>query len=139
MLAQSVFEAHGAHVLVVRLQMGVVPEQFALLVHPTQVPVVSSHAGVAPVHWVTLVEEHWVHSPMSVPLVWHAGVGTEHCESLVHPSHWFVVTSQMGAAIVQLVFVRHPHTLVTPVDTQFGSSVTVAQSVLVRHSTHCPV
>ena len=37
--------------------------------------------------WVVLVDEHCVHSPISEPLDWHAGVGTEHWASLVHPSH----------------------------------------------------
>jgi hypothetical protein len=85
--AQTALEAQGPQTFVVRLQIGVVPEQSALLVHPTQVPVASSQAGVAPLHWVVLVLEHCVHSPSSDPLAWHAGVGTAHCASLVHPSH----------------------------------------------------
>jgi hypothetical protein len=134
--AQSVFEVHGPQTLVVRLQMGVVPEQFALLVHPTQVPVASSHAGVGPVHCVVSVDEHSVHSPSSGPLSWQAGFGTEHCALLVHPPHWLVVVSQMGATTGQLVSLRQPQTLVVPVETQFGSSITVVQLVLLRHWTH---
>ena len=67
--AQSAFDAHGAHMLVDRLQIGVVPEQFELLVQPTHVPVASSHAGVAPAHSIMFVAEHWVHCPINDPLV----------------------------------------------------------------------
>jgi hypothetical protein len=86
-LAQSVLVAHGAQTLVERLQMGVVPEQSELLVHPTHVPVAASHTGEAPLQSVRLVAEHCVHSPMSGPLVWQAGVVPPHWESLVQPSH----------------------------------------------------
>jgi hypothetical protein len=51
------------HVLVVVLQMGVVPEQLALVRHCTHLPAVVSQTGVAPEHVELSV--HCAHAPVA--------------------------------------------------------------------------
>jgi hypothetical protein len=68
-----------------------------------------------------------------------AGVGRLQSPSTVHGAHWKVVVSQKGAAArVQSALVKHPQTVVSPVDTQNGSSGTLVQSELLMHCTHWP-
>jgi hypothetical protein len=118
-------------------QTGVVPLQSPSVSHATQVPVVVLQTGSGPLHWPVFVPEHCVHRPFSGPLVWHAGVGTAHCESFVHGPHVHVVVLQMGVAPEQLAFVAHcSHWLVTPVLTQTGSSS--VQSLFTAHCAHWP-
>jgi hypothetical protein len=95
--AQSVSAAHAWHFSLVP-QIGVAPEQSAAVVHPTQVLVVVSHAGVAPVHEVlTVVAVHCTHCPSdrqagrAAFLVWH-------CKSAAQAAQTFLVVSQTGAA-----------------------------------------
>src|ERR1700722_16541107 len=110
--AQSALVAHGTHSSVVVLQMGVVPEQYASLRHPTHWPVVSSHVGELPVHWLVSVGPHGRHWPARGPVVMQAGVGTLQSPSTVQGPHWNVVVSQKGAdARVQSALVRHPQTV----------------------------
>jgi hypothetical protein len=52
------------HACVVRLQTGVVPEQFELATQATQVPAAVSQAGVAPPHRAAFVAEHAPHAPL---------------------------------------------------------------------------
>jgi len=45
-------------------QMGVVPEQEALVTHATHMFVLTSQEPIAPVHWVVLVLVHFTHEPL---------------------------------------------------------------------------
>jgi hypothetical protein len=73
--------AHPWQVFVTPLHTGVVPLQFAFVVHRTHVPVVVRHTGVAPPHAVAFELEHWPHAPEG----WQAGVAPPHCASFAQP------------------------------------------------------
>ena len=74
------------------LQTGVLPPQFASEVQATQEPVVVKQAGVAPLHLVVFVAEHWAQAP----LAWQAGVAPGHSESAPQARHAWVVVLQTG-------------------------------------------
>jgi hypothetical protein len=52
-------------VWVATLHTGVVPPHWAFDVHGTHTPAPTSQAGVAPLHWLVLVGEHWPHAPLA--------------------------------------------------------------------------
>ena len=83
------------HVLVVVLQIGVAPLQFAFVRHPTQVVVAVSQIGVAPVHFVALVPEHRPHAPEGR----HAGRAAGQLASDTHGPQVFVVVLQTGVLV----------------------------------------
>lgn len=115
-------------------QTGVVPPHWALEVHATHVPVVTLHAGVAPEHVVTFVEEHSPH----VPLGWQAGVTPPHWLSPVHPRQVWVVESQNGVAPLQSPLVRQP--MHTPtVMSQRGVAPVHWLRLPAEHCAHAPV
>jgi hypothetical protein len=78
-------------------QTGVVPLQFAFVTQPTQVAVVVSQTGVAPVHFVPFVPEQSPHAPEAK----QAGRAAGQFASVVHGPHVLVVVLQTG------VFVEH--------------------------------
>jgi hypothetical protein len=82
------------------LHTGVVPEHCALDVQGTHVAVATSQAGVAPVHRVALVAEHWPHAPD----VWQAGVAPEQSPSPAQARQVCVPPSQTGVAPLQSAF-----------------------------------
>ena len=47
------------------LHTGAVPEHCAFDVHGTHVALATSHAGVAPLHWVAFVAEHCRQAPLA--------------------------------------------------------------------------
>jgi len=55
---------HGTQVCVAPSQMGVVPAQSAFVAQRTQVPLLVSQTGVAPVHRVEFPAEHWPQAPL---------------------------------------------------------------------------
>jgi hypothetical protein len=61
-------------------------------VHGTQVALAVSQAGVAPVHAVALVAEHWAQAP----LPWQAGVAPPQSVSPAQARQTWVVVLQMG-------------------------------------------
>jgi hypothetical protein len=85
------------------LQAGVVPEQFALLMHGTHTPAAVSHAGVAPTHWLAFVAEHWPHAPDA----WHAGVAPPQSVSAWHASQRCVPVLQAGVVPEQVALLVH--------------------------------
>ena len=106
-----------------------------LVSHATHTPWVVSHVGSEPMHCDELVAEHWVHSPLRGPLVWHAGVGTAQSLSAEHGPHVWVVPSQMGVVPEQLALLVHcTHWFVAPVSKHTG--VAPEQSVLAAHWAH---
>jgi hypothetical protein len=97
--AHSVSPTQAWHFSVVP-QIGVAPEQVAAEVHCTQVFVVVSHAGVAPVHAVVaVVAVHCTHWP-SARQAGSATFFVWHCRSAEHATQMFFVLSQIGAAAV---------------------------------------
>ena len=86
-----------------RLQTGVAPPHCAFDVHATQVPVPVKQTGVAPVHAVALVAEHWPHAPD----VWHAGVAPPHSPSPAQPRRLCVVVLQTGVVAAHCAFDVH--------------------------------
>jgi len=122
---QSAAAAHPRHTCVLVLHVGVVPAQSVFALHPTQLPLGTSHTCDPPVHCVTLVAEHCPHAPE----VWHAGVVPLQFVSLVQPTHtllalqtgfvplqsepdrqpthWFTLVSQRGAAALHCASAMH--------------------------------
>jgi hypothetical protein len=117
------------------LQIGVVPEHCAFVVHCTHVWLVSLHAGFGGMQRTGSAVVHCTHLPMSGPAFTHAGfaivghaslapeplsplqgthapesqtgVAPEHCELLMQPTHWFVVVLQNGVAPPQSPSAKH--------------------------------
>jgi hypothetical protein len=121
----------AVQVSVVAEQMGVAPEQVALVVHPTHLFVVVSQTGVAPEQVVLSV--HCTH----VPAVEHAGVVE------VFAAHWLAAVQaaqvlaavQIGVAVVHVALERQP-TQVFVVVSQ--TEAPAAQVELSTHWTHAP-
>jgi hypothetical protein len=83
--------------------MGVVPLQFAFDVQGTQVPAVVLQTGVAPLHWLELIAEHWPHAPLGS----QAGVAPPHWLSLEHAWHVCVPALQTGVVPEQSALATH--------------------------------
>ena len=64
---------------------------------PTQLPALVRQYGVAPVHSVPFVLEHWPQLPEG----WHAGVEPPHSPSPEQPRQAWKVASHLGADIGQ--------------------------------------
>jgi hypothetical protein len=90
-------------VCVARLHTGVVPAQPAFATQPTQAPGPMSHAGVAPVHRLVSLAEHWPHAPPG----WHAGVAPPHSPLPAQPRQVWLVPSQIGVLPPHWAAVRH--------------------------------
>jgi hypothetical protein len=82
------------------LHTGVVPLQSAFAVQRTHVPVVPLQTGVAPLHAVVFVGEHWPHAPVD----WQAGVAPPHCALLEQPTQVCVPTLHTGVVPLQSAF-----------------------------------
>jgi hypothetical protein len=96
--------AHAVQVSVVALQIGVVPEQLALVRHCTHLFVVVSQTDVAPEQVELSV--HCTHAPVTE----HAGCVAStaaHWLAKVQPAQVCVVALQMGATPEQLAPVKH--------------------------------
>ena len=65
---------------------------WAFEVQGTHVALAVSQAGVAPLHWLALVAEHWAQAP----LPWHAGVAPPHSPSPAQARQAWVVVLQTG-------------------------------------------
>ena len=89
---QSLSPPHARQVCVVRLHTGVAPPQPALAMQPTHTPGPMSHAGVAPVHRLLSLAEHWPHAPPG----WHAGVAPPHSPSPPQARQTWVATLHTG-------------------------------------------
>jgi hypothetical protein len=63
----------------------------------TQVPEAVRQSGVAPVHSVAFVAEHWPQTPDD----WQAGVAPPHSLSPLHPRQVWKVASHCGDAVGQ--------------------------------------
>ena len=68
------------------------PPHCAFDVHGTQMPAPGKQTGVAPVHRVVLVAEHWPHAPPG----WQAGVAPPHSVSPAHARHVCVAVLHTG-------------------------------------------
>ena len=86
------------------LQTGVVPLQSAFPVQRTQVAVVVSHTGVAPVQASESSAEHCPQAPVG----WQAGVAPPHSLSLPQLRQVRKTGSQTGVEPAQSLPVRHP-------------------------------
>jgi hypothetical protein len=91
------------HLFVVVSQTGVAPAQVVLSVHCTQAPA-AEHAGV-----VALFAAHWVAAVQAVQTsaAEQIGVAPVHVALAVQPTHLFVVVSQTGVAPEQVVLSVH--------------------------------
>jgi hypothetical protein len=126
--------SHATHVPAA-LQIGVVPEHCAFVVHCTHVWVVSLHAGFGGTQRIGSAVVHCTQLPVSAPALTHAGfvvvghaspapeplsplhgthlpvsqtgVVPEHCELLLQATHWFVVVLQNGVAPPQSPSPKH--------------------------------
>jgi hypothetical protein len=120
------------------LQIGVLPEHCALVLHCTQVCVVALHAGVAPVQATVSVVVHCTHVPAPVPVRMQAGaVADAHACGVPEPRLPSQAThdpaEQIGVAPEQSPLPRHcTHTSVVVLHTGVG----IEQVVLSRHCTH---
>ena len=76
------------------LQTGLLPPHWASERHGTQVAVGVKQTGVAPLHLVALVAEHWAQAP----LPWQAGVALGHSASEPQARQAWVVVLQTGVA-----------------------------------------
>jgi hypothetical protein len=121
--AQSGSVAHAWHFSLVP-QIGVAPVQLAEVMHWTQVLVVRSQAGVAPMHdaldVVAVHCTHWPserHAARAVFFVWH-------CKSAAHATQVFLVVSQIGAAgaVQWLLAVQATHLPVCESQTPVGAA-----------------
>jgi hypothetical protein len=145
--------AQGPQVCVPALQTGVIPPQLTFVMHPTQNCVVVLHTGVAPVHWVALLDEQWPHAPESS----QAGVAPPQspsttqarhvCVPVLHtgvvPPHWAfdkqeaqvsVPVLQTGVAPVHCVLFVAEQTPQAPEGSQAG--VAPPQSPSTVHALH---
>jgi hypothetical protein len=75
-------------------QIGEVPLQSALARQRTHLPAPVSHRGVAPVHCVLLLAEHWPQAPVAS----QAGVAPPHSLSPEQARQVWKAKSQTGAA-----------------------------------------
>jgi hypothetical protein len=87
--------------------MGTCAAQSLLVLQATHTPWAVSQVGSGPVHCEELLAEHCVHSPLSGPLVWQAGVGAAQSLSPEHGWHAWVVPSQIGVVPEQFALVEH--------------------------------
>ena len=85
---------------VVPLQIGVVPEQSALLRQLTQVPLPVKQNGVVPVQALALVAEHWPQAPDD----WQAGVAPPHSPSPLQARQAWVAVLHTGAVPLHWAF-----------------------------------
>jgi hypothetical protein len=90
--------------LVVVLQTGLGPPHWASLVQARQVPLVTLHSDVAPVHFVVFVAEHTPHAPLG----WQAGVAPPHSPSPVQPRQACVAASHVGVVPPHCASRRQP-------------------------------
>ena len=72
--------------------MGLPSGQSASARQPTQAPADTRHDGRAPVHWLALLAEHWLHAPDG----WHTGVAPPHSLSPAQARQTCAVTLQTG-------------------------------------------
>lgn len=100
---QSPSAAQARQACDVASHTGVAPEHCASLRQATQVPEAVRQSGVAPVHSVVFVDEHWPH----VPDGWQAGVEPPHSLSLLQPRQVWKVASHLGEAAGQSASARH--------------------------------
>ena len=76
------------------MHTGVAPPQPALAMQPTHTPGPMSHAGVAPVHRLLSLAEHWPHAPPG----WHAGVAPPQSPLPAQARQLWLALSQIGVA-----------------------------------------
>jgi hypothetical protein len=115
---------------VVVLQTGVEPPHCAFEVHGTHVPVAVSQAGVAPLHLVAFVAEHWPQAP----LPWQAGVALGHSPSPAQARQVWVVVLQTGVVPPQFASLRQ----VTHVPVVVKQSGVVPEHLVVFVAEHWP-
>jgi hypothetical protein len=114
-------------------QTGFVPPQVAFDVHGTQVPLPTRQAGVAPVHWVALLAEHWPHAPVTS----HAGASPPHSASPPQARQVFVPASQTGVVLPHCAFEVHgTHTPTTIWQT--GTEPPQRVAFVAEHCAHAP-
>ena len=124
----------AVHVCVVGEQMGVAPEQVALVAQPTHLFAVVSQTGVAPEQVV--LSMHSVHWP-SARHAGRAGFFPWHWAPVTQPAQIFV-GPQMGAAAPQVALLRQPTQVFVAVS-QTEAGPDAVQSVFAAHWTHVPV
>jgi hypothetical protein len=95
--------AQATHAWAVVSQTGFVEPHWGLASHVAQTPSAVSHAEVGPVQAALLVEEQTPHEPFG----WHAGVAPPHWLSLVQPVQACVVTSQVGVVPLHWALLVH--------------------------------
>jgi hypothetical protein len=100
---QSASPPQARHVWVDVLQTGVVPPHSALETHGTQLPTVVLQTGVAAVHLVPLLAEHWPQAPPGS----QAGVAPPQSPSIAQAWHVWKMRSQTGVAPEQSLLARH--------------------------------
>jgi len=93
---QSPELSHARHSFASASQMGVLPEQVALVTHPTQVNVAGLQSAVVPVHAEELAGSHCTHWPTSAPAVSQTAAPPVQSEGW-QPRHVSAVVSQYAA------------------------------------------
>lgn len=126
-------DVQPVHVRLAVLQMGVAPEQLALVRHCTHLFAPVSQMGV-PAEQVEL-SVHCTQAPAGEQ-TGVVGSATLHWAAVVHATQVFVVLSQMGALAGQPADVRHCTHLFVPVS---HTGVAPAQSASPAHCTQAPV
>lgn len=130
---------HWTQSLVAVSHAGRAPEQLALLVHSTQVPVVVLQVGVAPVHAVVSLAVHCTHALVAVSHAVRVPLPAQ-LALLVHWTHALVVVSQTGVPPVQLAVspLVHWTQALVAVSQTVRPWVCPVQSPLPRHCTQVP-
>jgi hypothetical protein len=133
-LGHSASEPQARQAWVVVLQTGLVPPQFAFEMQGTQVALAVSQAGIAPVHIVVFVAEHWAQAP----LPWQAGVAAGHSASAAQVRHVCVAPLQIGVVPEQLpLFKQLTHVLVAV--KQNGVPPVHAVALVTEHCPQAPL
>ena len=133
--AQSLSAAQAWHLSLLP-QMGATPLQLAAEVHWTQMLVLVSQAGVAPVHEAAAVAVHCTHWP-SARQAGRAAFLDWHCKSAVQAVH-VLADEQIGEMTGQVVLATHPTQVFVPLSHTGVVPVHLAPLVAV-HRTQAPL
>jgi hypothetical protein len=120
-------------VCVATLQIGVEPPHWAFDRHGTQVADAVKQTGVAPLHALALVAEHWPHAPDA----WQAGVAPPHSPSPAQARQVCVPVLQTGAVPPHWAFDTHGTHVPVGV-LQAGVAPLQALAFVAEHCPHAP-
>ena len=116
------------------LQTGVEPPHCAFDRHGTQVALAAKQTGVAPVHWVAFVAEHWAQAPPG----WQAGVAPPHSPSPAQARQVWVAVLQTGVEPPHCAFDVHG-TQTAAATSQAGVAPEHRVVFVAEHCAHAPL